>query len=280
MRRREVLAALPALLAVPLAGRAQGDDAISLLEMARTLASRSYVPRDTALPPPFAGLDYDASRGLRPSPGRTSMLPLGPAVAAQITPRQVIPPGSPVNQPSLIVHGDATDDPTPSRIVIEFSISGIGSSDDVVSAVFGATTFGGAVNGASPLKYSLFGYAGTGLVDLNTGIDPGTGASGQLLAGPFSYNFVGGPSPNLNNIDVTLFIKSLVQAGATHAGFMLRAVDTQPGTRTINQFIVVQNTSTWAGDVPPSLSLGIVPEPSSTALLALGAATLLRRRRR
>ena len=86
MRRREVLAAVPALLAVPLAGRAQGDDAVSLLEMARTLASRSYAPRDASLPPPFAGLDYDAYRGIRPIPGRASMLPLGQDFAADLLP--------------------------------------------------------------------------------------------------------------------------------------------------------------------------------------------------
>jgi hypothetical protein len=211
--------------------------------------------------------------------GSTTVVSLGPATAAQITPSQVIPPGSPVNQPYLTVHGDATEDPFPSRIVIEFAITGIGSSADVVSAVFGATSFGGSINGASRLRFSLFGYAGTGVVNLDTGIDPDTGASGQLLAGPFSYNSVGGANPNLQNINVTSFIKSLVEAGATHAGFMFRDVETADGARTINHFIVVQDTTTWAGDTPPSLALTLIPEPS-TAVLSIGAAALLLRRRR
>jgi hypothetical protein len=85
--------------------------------------------------------------------------------------------------------------------------------------------------------------------------------------------------PNLQNINVTSFIKSLVEAGATHAGFMFRDVETADGARTINHFIVVQDTTTWAGDTPPSLALTLIPEPS-TAVLSIGAAVLLLRRRR
>jgi hypothetical protein len=209
----------------------------------------------------------------------TTVVSLGPATVAQITPSLVIPPGSTFNQPSLAIHGDATEDPFPSRIVIEFAITGIGGPADVVSAVFGATSFGGSINGAARLKFSLFGYAGNGVVNLDTGIDPDTGASGQLLAGPFSYNSVGGAYPNLQNIDVTSFIKSLVEAGATHAGFMFRDVETADGARTINHLIVVQNTTRYPGLTPPSLALTLIPEPS-TAVLSIGAAALLLRRRR
>ena len=34
-------------------------------------------PRTGVLPPPFAGLSYDAYRGIRPMPGRAAMLPQG-----------------------------------------------------------------------------------------------------------------------------------------------------------------------------------------------------------
>lgn len=88
MIRREFLAsaAAGALLALQggpaLASEAHG----SLLEKARELAARPYVPNTTPLPPPFAGLDYDAFRGIRPVPGKAAMLPLGQDYAVDLLP--------------------------------------------------------------------------------------------------------------------------------------------------------------------------------------------------
>jgi hypothetical protein len=200
---------------------------------------------------------------------------LTPAVFGQITPSQVITPASHI--PYLGVQGDNREDPFPSRLVIEFSLAGIPSSIEVLSAKFSATGFGGSLSGPSALKMSLFGYAGSGLVNLDTGIDPGTGASiGPVLSGPFTINSF--TSPNLSNIDVTSYIRSLIDAGATHAGFMFRAVDTPVDAVTRTQYIVVQDVAAWAGDTPPALSLTLVPEPS-TSLLAIATGVLLLRRR-
>jgi glucans biosynthesis protein len=78
--RTGVLAAL--LAAAP----GLADTASSLLDDARSLASRPYQAPSGQLPPPFAGLDYDAYRAIRPIAGRAAMLPLGPEVAADLLP--------------------------------------------------------------------------------------------------------------------------------------------------------------------------------------------------
>ncbi|KPQ16766.1 MAG: periplasmic glucans biosynthesis protein MdoG [Rhodobacteraceae bacterium HLUCCO18] len=58
----------------------------TLLEAARALAARPFVDRSTPLPPPFAGLDYDAYRGIRPVPGRSALLAHGSDFALDLLP--------------------------------------------------------------------------------------------------------------------------------------------------------------------------------------------------
>jgi glucans biosynthesis protein len=91
MRRRALLGgALAAVALVPgLRLRAEtGPDAApaSLLDAARALARQTFVPPRGALPPPFAGLGYDAYRGIRPIPGRAALLPLGDRFAVDLLP--------------------------------------------------------------------------------------------------------------------------------------------------------------------------------------------------
>jgi len=83
MRRRAFLAGTAALLAAP---ALRGAGQASLLEEARALAGGPYAAPSGRLPPPFAGLNYDAYRGIRPIPGRAAMLPLGPGYAADLLP--------------------------------------------------------------------------------------------------------------------------------------------------------------------------------------------------
>lgn len=66
--------------------RAQTAPAQSLLEIARGLAGAPYRPSETPLPPPFAGLSYDAYRGIRPVAGRAAMLPHGPKFEVDLLP--------------------------------------------------------------------------------------------------------------------------------------------------------------------------------------------------
>lgn len=85
--RRAVMAGLGAVFGLP-AGhlRAQPAQAASLLEMAHALSRQPYSPNATPLPPPFAGLSYDAYRAIRPIPGRAAMLQQGTAWAVDLLP--------------------------------------------------------------------------------------------------------------------------------------------------------------------------------------------------
>lgn len=84
MRRRTFLAGATCLATLPRLAPAQS--APTLLDAARALAAQPFA-RDTApLPPPFAGLSYDAYRGIRPIPGRAALLPHGPDFAVDFLP--------------------------------------------------------------------------------------------------------------------------------------------------------------------------------------------------
>ncbi len=85
MRRRAFLAASAALLAAP-ALRAGASADASLLDEARALAARPHAAGRAPLPPPFAGLTYDAYRGIRPRPGGAGALAIGPGWLADLLP--------------------------------------------------------------------------------------------------------------------------------------------------------------------------------------------------
>lgn len=78
---------------------AQTDEHGSLLEAARALQKQPYVPNMTPLPPPFADLDYDAFRGIRPIDGLSAMVPNGPGYAFDL-----LPPGLYFPDPVRIEH--------------------------------------------------------------------------------------------------------------------------------------------------------------------------------
>lgn len=202
-------------------------------------------------------------------------LQLSPTAIARITPTEVIPPaGAEGNYyPAMQVAGDTTAGGSPSRLVFEFPLGGLADVGFIRSAAFSATAFGGAA-GMGVLTYALFGYEGTG----GPGLD--SGAAGTQLAGPFTYHINSSVSADLRNLDVTDFIRSLVASGASHAGFVFRDINTPPDFRTPQQYIVVQDSPYWAGDVPPSLTLTIIPEPQALQLSAALGCLLAARRRR
>lgn len=85
--RRAFLRLTAAALAVgPVPLHAQSTAPASLLEAARRLAGADYVAPSGELPPPFAGLDYNAYRGIRPIAGKAAMLPQGDAFAVDLLP--------------------------------------------------------------------------------------------------------------------------------------------------------------------------------------------------
>lgn len=85
MDRRTLMALMAAGL-TPLPGRvfAQGDT--SLLDRARALSTTPYVAPTGILPAPFAGLDYNAYRGIRPIDGRAAALPQGEDFVVDLLP--------------------------------------------------------------------------------------------------------------------------------------------------------------------------------------------------
>ncbi len=87
MRRRSFLATTAAALLAPgtrLAAQSAAPE--TLLAAARALAHKAYKPNTIPLPPPFAGLTYDAFRAIRPIEGRAAMLPLGDGWAVDLLP--------------------------------------------------------------------------------------------------------------------------------------------------------------------------------------------------
>lgn len=87
MNRRAFLASSTALLALSmLPARAAEPSIASLLDYARAVQARPYIPNTTPLSPPFADLDYNAFRGIRPIAGKTAMLPHGSKFAYDLLP--------------------------------------------------------------------------------------------------------------------------------------------------------------------------------------------------
>jgi len=85
MRRRSFMAGVAATaLLRPGVGVAEAEP--TLLDEARRRAARPFTDHSPPLPPPFAGLDYDAYRGIRPIPGRSAVLPHGPDFALDLLP--------------------------------------------------------------------------------------------------------------------------------------------------------------------------------------------------
>ncbi|ETX27936.1 glucan biosynthesis protein [Roseivivax isoporae] len=78
------LGTLGAVALSPLRVAAQGMP--SLLEEARALAAAEYAAPSGTLAPPFADLNYDRYRAIRPLPGRAGMLPLGNGHAVDLLP--------------------------------------------------------------------------------------------------------------------------------------------------------------------------------------------------
>ncbi|MEJ8562547.1 glucan biosynthesis protein [Yoonia sp. GPGPB17] len=85
MKRRELLMSTAAFVvagALPAVGETVG----SLRNVAKALQSQPYTPNTTPLTPPFAGLDYNAYRGIRPQAGKAAMLPHGSRFAVDLLP--------------------------------------------------------------------------------------------------------------------------------------------------------------------------------------------------
>jgi glucans biosynthesis protein len=86
MKRRDFLMTTAAALAAPATRATAAGGVPSLKDAARDLATRPFARTPTVLPPPFAGLDYDSYRAIRPIPGKAAMLPVGAGFAMDLLP--------------------------------------------------------------------------------------------------------------------------------------------------------------------------------------------------
>lgn len=82
-RRAFLAAAAASALARPVRAATGAEP---LVEQARRLAARPFRGARAPLPPPFAGLTYDAYRAIRPRPGAAAMRPLGAGYAYDLLP--------------------------------------------------------------------------------------------------------------------------------------------------------------------------------------------------
>ncbi len=196
------------------------------------------------------------------------------AVIAQISPTAITyPAGSPGFYPAMVVKGSTSEVTPATRIAMEFALPLFASAGEVENAILSVTKFGGE-RGLGELEYRLFGYSGTGALSLISGI------GGQELAGPFFYDIDIGRPQNLTNLDVTGFIRSLVGTGATHVGFSFRDTNTAANYYTDGQYLVVQDSPSWGGDIPPKLTITQAPEPGALAYLLLASGCFLFNRKR
>jgi len=64
----------------------RADAPQALFDLARAARNRPYATHATPLAPPFADLDYDAFRGIRPLPGKAALIPHGERFAFDLLP--------------------------------------------------------------------------------------------------------------------------------------------------------------------------------------------------
>jgi len=87
VRQRALLATAAAFLVIGAGGaEAQDVQGIDLISLAGTMRDQSYVSQTKPLAPPFADLDYDAYREIRPLVAKGEMLPHGDSFAVDLLP--------------------------------------------------------------------------------------------------------------------------------------------------------------------------------------------------
>ena len=151
------------------------------------------------------------------------------------------------------------------RLALEFDASEIPSESIIKSATLGLTAgaFGGP--GVTPeWDFVLHGFVGDGTVELSD-----LTVSNPILP-PITFD---GETPTDLRADVTAFTQLLVDENNDHAGFML-AASSLPEIAFVITFF--GNESLTPEDRPTlTIDYEAIPEPSTLALLAMGAFGLL-----
>jgi hypothetical protein len=161
-----------------------------------------------------------------------------------------------LDDPNLFIRYNAASDPPNQqyRSVLEFSLSDMPEGTYLGSA----TLFLKWVNLSVTAPHAvIYGYAGNGIVELSD-----LEASTQL-AGPFTHdNILNG---DMESIDVTAYVRSLLEASAPYVGFVIAGEGAAGG-----------GSARWASmEYPdssrhPSLTMDAVPIPGAMWLLGSG----------
>ena len=150
------------------------------------------------------------------------------------------------------------------RAGLEFDVQQLTSQNAVVDNATLRVGYAGA-SGTPALTLQFYSFEGDGALTLD---DFQTGASTPV--GP-RYNSFGPGTPDLYyEVPVTDFIQSLVDSGATHAGFMAE-----------NLANIQTRLGGYYSIRPPQLVVDytLIPEPASAALVSLGFLALICQRR-
>ena len=152
------------------------------------------------------------------------------------------------------------------RTSMEFDISSLTANSNTKILSLSLVPGGGFTGGASLLVH---GYTGDGVVSLSdmTVTNP--------IAGPFT-DVIGEPSTyhdDIQSIDVTAYVDSLILAGETYVGFMLMATGPVPGFPLSGW---TQIGSSEYPDVNLRPSLSEVPIPPALYLFGSGLLGLFR----
>ncbi|MBQ5948207.1 PEP-CTERM sorting domain-containing protein [Massilia sp. ST3] len=157
------------------------------------------------------------------------------------------------------------------RSALEFSLDGLQPNHKITSATFTITSGGTTVGGAS---FNFWGYGGDGAITDEDGGRTGT----LLLSTPV---LTGKPT---YTVDATSLIQSLLDDGASHAGFLI-TLSSQGDF--IGNDLCSREGAMLCGGLGPQLSIDFeeaaqadVPEPASLALFGASLAALAAARRR
>lgn len=159
------------------------------------------------------------------------------------------------NRGTARVGSDTREDGDPVRTVMEFALPSVTDPAEIRRATLSILTSGGS-RGGGMLHYALFAFDGDGV------LSEGEGLGGKQIAGPYEYDIDHSAKADISKVDVLAFVREAVAKGATHAGFALRDINTEPDFRSDQQSIFAGKNA-YGGSRPPLLIIHTDDDPEA-----------------